>query len=181
MQCFEKTLRKCISIIIDVAGNGPSDDGLPFLEHVKKAIISGLQKLEDDDMVYIYRQDGDLAISKTISESIGIVSDWQHTQIEVPSAFDESLVLLNQYDDTKRAIFYITDNYRSRNDGLLSHTLQLDIKHKFGCTFFVYGLSRGYNKTLSDLGRGISLKYNFCHFDEASKLTEVFQKDLSSL
>lgn len=178
---FENFPLKSVSIIIDVAGNAPASDGTPLLDHVKTAIISGLQSLEDDDMVYVYRQDGELAMGQTVAESVGVVSDWQHVQTEVASAFDESLVLLTQYDNTKRAIFYITDNYRSHNNGLVSEALRLDVDRRFGCTFFVYGLGRGYSKTLADLGRGINPRYNFSHFDEASKLTKAFQKDLSSL
>lgn len=178
---FENCPLKSISIIIDVAGHTPAHDGTPLLTHVKKAIVSGLESLENDDMVYVYKQDGELAMCQSIAESVGIVSDWQHVPIEVASSFDESLVLLSQYDNMKRAIFYITDNYKSRNNGLVIESLRLDVERKFGCIFFVYGLGQGYNKTLAKLGQDINPKYNFTHFDDASKLTVKFQKDLLSL
>lgn len=178
---FENFPLKCISIIIDVAGNAPAADGQSVLEHVKRAVIAGLEGLEDDDMVYVHRQDGDLAMGRTVAESVGVVSDWQHVGVEVPGAFDESLVLLSQYDNTKRAIFYITDNYRPHNNGLVAEALRLDVDRRFNCSFFVYGIGKGYSKTLADIGRGINPRYRFTHFDDAAKLTQVFQKDLSAL
>lgn len=178
---FENFPLKSVSIIIDVAGNAPASDGTPVLDHVKTAIISGLEGLEDDDLVYVYRQDGELAMGQTVAESVGIVSDWRHAVTEVASAFQESLVLISQYDDAKRAIFYITDNYRPHNNGMVAEALRLDVDRRFDCTFFVYGIGRGYAKGLADLGRGINPRYNFSHFDEASKLTAAFKKDLASL
>jgi hypothetical protein len=45
----------------------------------------------------------------------------------------------------------------------------------------VYGLGRGYNNSLADIGRGINPRYYFSHFDEPSRLTNAFHKDLASL
>jgi hypothetical protein len=178
---FENYPLKSISIIIDIAGHAPAIDGSPILDHVKKALIHGLESLEDDDLVYVYRHDGVLEMGRTVAESVGIVSDWEHVSGEITSAFDESLVLLSQYNNTKRAIFYITDNYRQHNNGLLTVTLALEAERKYNCKFFVYGIGKGYSKSLETIGQKINPRYDFKHFDDASQLIKTFNKDLSTL
>lgn len=178
---FEIYPTKNISIIIDISKHVPSSDGKSVLEYVKKAIITGIESLEDDDLVYIYRQDGELEMGRTIAESVGIVSDWQHNSIHVANAFNESLVVLGQYNNNaKRAIFYITDNYRSSNDGLLSYALSIEEKCQMKCNFFIYGIGNSYNSSLSNIG-GINAKYSFTHIDEVANFAQIFRKDLLSI
>jgi hypothetical protein len=179
---FETYPTKNISIIIDIRKHSPSSDGKSVLEYVKKSIISGIESLEDDDLVYIYRQDGELEMGRTIAESVGIVSDWQHNSVNIANAFNESLVVLGQYkNNAKKAIFYITDNYNSNNDGLLSYALILEEQSRMKCNFFIYGIGNSYSSTLTDMGRNINTRYNFTHVNEVSNLDHIFHKDLSSL
>lgn len=180
MSMFETFPLKCLAVIIDVAGHTPSGSG-NSLECVKSALVDGLSTLESDDLVYVYRQEGDLAMGQTLAESIGVISDWQHEKLSVVTAFEESLVLASQYDGTDRGIFYVTDNYKAKCDGSLREVLNIDSDKRYGCSFFAYGIGRAYSKTLADIGRGHPAKYKFRHLDDPAGLAPLFAEDLKTL
>lgn len=178
---FETFPLKCISIIVDVAGRVPAADGKPALGHVTEALINGLRATDSDDMVYVYRQEGELAMGQTVAESVGVLSDWRHEKLNVATALEESLVLVSQYDNTKRAIFYVTDNYKGQNDGLFREVFNINRHSRYDCSFFVYGIGGGYSKTLSEINRSYCNTYTFHHLDDPSKLAELFLQDLCAL
>lgn len=181
MQSFETFPLKCISIIVDVAGVTPAKDGSPALAHVTGALINGLRTMDSDDMVYVYRQEGELAMGQTVAESVGVLSDWRHDKLNVATALEESLVLVSQYDNTKRGIFYVTDNYKSQNNGLFREVFNINRHSRYDCSFFVYGVGRGYSKTLSDINRSYCNTYTFHHLDDPSELADLFTQDLFAL
>ena len=181
MMTFEIFQPKCLCIILDVAGVRPARDGRSAYPYVKSGIVQGLSTLQDDDLVYVYRADGELTMGRTISESVSIVSDWQHKKFSIPMAIEESIVLTSQYDGTRRGVFYVTDNYKLTNDGLLRDSIRDEVNSDSNCLIFVYGIGKSYSQTLRHLGDGLSSHYNFTHLDDYSELGQNFVKDLKKI
>ncbi len=173
---FEMIPIKSIAIIIDIAGYSPADDGKNIIEHVKTGVIAALTKLEGDDQVYVFDEFGDLAMAATIAEAVSIVNNYQYVRINVPIAIEESCFLTGQYDNSHRAVFYITDNYKDFNDGLLLEAVNAGVSRDPECQFYVYGLGAGYSTTLKDL---FNVNYHFRDVRNASRFAEMFDKDLT--
>lgn len=181
MNSFEMFRPKCISIILDIVGVRPAKDGKAAYQHVKSAVIEGLTSIDSDDMVYIYRVEGQLEMAKTLAESISIVNDWQYRNVNVPVAIEESIVLVSQYPHSYPGVFYITDNYKSIYDGLLKQYLVEEYNSDVFCKFFFYGIGKSYNQSLGVVGEGITNHYHFRHLNDYSDLSDYFSKDLNSV
>src|ERR1039457_6579232 len=116
---FEIFPIKCISIIIDIAGNKPSSNGKSYLPQIKESLIQPITKLESDDLIYVYSSEGELEMNGDIGEPIGAISNFRKQKIDLHIAIQESWVLIGQYDNCHRAIFVVTDNYRGAGDGII--------------------------------------------------------------
>jgi hypothetical protein len=180
LSTFEIFPIKSLCVIIDVLRELPAKDGKPPLEHVKNALVNGICKLDSDDNVYVYRDDGELKMGFTTAESVGVINDWTCRKVNVLAALEESVCLVSNYPDDHRGVFYLTDNYRSSNDGLFQALLECNRDKDLGCKFYVYGIGPGYHGTLATLGDGLP-GYHFRHLDDYSQLDQYFSEDVTNL
>lgn len=183
MDEFEIFNPKCVCLILDVAGVRPAKDGFAGIEHVKTGIIKAFSQLQEDDLVYVYQEDGELAMGKTLGQSLSIVSDWQHKKMMVANAVDECIHLLRQHQSQEdhRGIFYFTDNYRSLNDGLLVECFNRRHLHGKETNMYVYAIGRSYAASLRTLMGSNNPFYHFRHLDDYSQVAKHFAEDLSKL
>jgi len=181
MTTFQVFYPKCACIVLDVAGVRPARDGTPAYHHVKAGLIEGIATLEEDDLVYVYRSDGDLVTGRFRGESVSVINDWHHRKVNVATAVEECIVLAGSYPNALRGVFYLTDNYKPIYDGLLRETLRREAKTDGNCRVFVYGIGPSYARTLQTLGDEVSTHYHFRHLDDYSGVAEAFREDLETL
>jgi len=181
MTTFEVFYPKCACIVLDVAGVRPAKDGTPAYHHVRNGLIEGIATLEEDDLVYVYRSEGDLATGRFRGESVSVINDWHHRKVNVAKAIEECIVLAGSYSNALRGVFYITDNYKPIYDGLLREILRQEMRTDNNCRVFVYGIGVAYAQTLRTLGEEVSTHYHFRHLGDYSALAEVFREDLETL
>lgn len=163
---------KTVVVILDVADPAR-------LPEVTSGLIEGLLQLADDDMAYVYRPDGDLAMGRTVHESVAVLSDWQHAAVDTPAALQECVALLAQHADTRRGLFYVTDNYKSRNDGIFQDVLRLASHSGWDIKFRVYEFGPG--RTLADLAAGQPADYTYTQLTGPPALRDNFKKAVENL
>jgi len=175
---FEMYKPKCVAIVLDVAPR-PAKNGQLGYNYIKTGIIEGLRTLQSDDFVYVYRTAGDLAMGKTVSESVAVINDWHHQKLNVAVAIEECLLLVGQYAHSDKALFYITNNYKSMYDGLVQEAVRADVESGSECQVYFYGIGPGYSQTLKFVGESVSPYFNFRHMDDYPEFITVFPMDFA--